>query len=239
MEQNTTQNSKCDVNCQLDCGQTDVETGGQIEPTVTDADQTTQTTTQQGATNKSLARNVTLKLCITAMFSAMIVGGKQALAAIPNVEIVTLLIALCGYVWGLSVAIPAVLVFIAVDTAIWGVNTWVISYLIHWNVVAIAFWLLSKVKTKNNRLVTILATVLAVALTLCFGVLTSAVDTLIGFTGKGFFVDFSQFFKRFGTMYLAGISFFVTHIVSNALLFAVSFVPLTKLNRKLQVRLFS
>ena len=82
---------------------------------------------------KSVGKNIALKLCVTAMFAAVLVAGKEALAFLPNIEVVTIFIALCAYVWGLSVAIPAVLVFIAVDMAIWGINTWVISYLIHWN----------------------------------------------------------------------------------------------------------
>ena len=57
--------------------------------------------------------NPALYIAITAMFSALLVGGKQALVAIPNVEVVTIIIALCSYVWGLGVALPAVFVFIA------------------------------------------------------------------------------------------------------------------------------
>ena len=58
--------------------------------------------------------NPALYIAITAMFSALLVGGKQALSAIPNVEVVTIVVALCSYVWGLGVALPAVFVFIAI-----------------------------------------------------------------------------------------------------------------------------
>ncbi len=183
-------------------------------------------------------KNVALRLCVTATFSALLVAGKQALAILPNVEIVTLLIALCAFVWGVGYALPAVFVFIAVDVAIYGVNTWVISYVIHWNAVALAFWLLAKVKPKNKALTVFSATVLAVFLTACFGVLTSAVDTVVGFTGKGFFTDFSEFAKRFAAMYVAGISFFVTHVVCNAVLFSVAFLPLWEVNAKAKLRMF-
>lgn len=185
------------------------------------------------------AKNITLRLCVTAMFSALLVGGKEALAALPNVEVVTLFCAVCAYVWGLSVAVPAVFVFIAVDVAIWGFNTWVISYVVHWNVIAVVFWAFSLWRRlPNNRLKAALATVFATVLTVCFGVLTTAVDTTIGFTSGGFFANFSDFGRRFAVMYLAGVSFFVTHIVCNTLVFAVAFVPLVVLNEKLKVRLF-
>lgn len=186
----------------------------------------------------SFGRNVALKMCVTAMFAALISGGKQVLAVIPNVEVVTLLVAVCACVWGLSVALPAVTVFIAVDMCIWGINTWVISYLIHWNVLALCFWGFGKIPFKHNLVQVVCAAVLAVVVTFCFGVLTTCVDTLIGFTGKGFFWDFSNFATRFAAMYAAGVVFFVVHIVSNAVLFAVAFLPLVRLNQKTKLKLF-
>ena len=172
------------------------------------------------------------------MFAAILVGGKEALAAIPNVEVVTLFVALAANVWGLTVAMPAVFVFVAVDIAIWGFNTWVISYCIHWNVVALVFWALSLWRLPNRRLQAGIATVCACVLTVCFGVLTTAVDTVIGFTGGGFFANFSDFARRFSALYLAGVYFFGMHIVSNTVIFAVAFVPLAYVNRKAKLRMF-
>lgn len=177
-------------------------------------------------------------IVITAMFSALLVGGKQALVAIPNVEVVTILIALCAYVWGPGVCLPAVFVFIACDVAIYGVQTWVISYVIHWNVVAIAFWLLSKIKT-GKVLTAVLATATATILTATFGVLTSFVDVCIGYVGgEGFFFDWHNVAQRFVAMYVAGIAFYVTHVVCNFSLFTVAFLPLQKINQKAKLRLF-
>ena len=171
-------------------------------------------------------------IAVSALFAALLVGGKEALALLPNIEVVTLLIAICAYVWGPIVVFPAVNVFIAVDMAIWGVNTWIISYFIHWNVVALAFWLLSKIKYKHKAVEVTIVTLAAAVFTTLFGVLTSAVDTLVGFTGKGFFVDFDNYFHRFAVMYVAGGSFYVTQIVCNVVLFATAFLPLVVLNRK-------
>ena len=171
------------------------------------------------------------------MFSALLVGGKEALAALPNVEVVTLLIALCSACWGLAVALPAVNVFIAVDMAIWGINTWIISYLIYWNVAAICFWLLSKAHFGKKAIEIACTTALAVVLTVLFGVLTTAVDTLVGFTGRGFFFDFENVAKRFAVMYASGVPFFVTHVACNFALFATAYLPLKLLNDKAKLRL--
>ena len=188
--------------------------------------------------NKQLAKNITLRVCVTALFAALLVGGKEALAVLPNVEVVTLFVAVCATVWGLAVVLPAVFVFIAVDVAIWGFNTWVISYLVHWNVVAVVFWALSLWRLRNKYFKAVFATILALIVTVCFGVLTTAVDTTIGFTGQGFFTDFSDFGRRFAALYLAGVPFFVTHVVANTLLFAVAYLPLVILNEKVKLRLF-
>ena len=192
--------------------------------------------------NKKYKYNAAL-IAVSAMFAALLVGGKEALAVLPNIEVVTLLIALCAYVWGAIVVFPAVNVFIVVDMAIWGVNTWVISYLIHWNAVALTFWLLGKVSVRlseRRKAVEItIATLTAAVLTTLFGVVTSVVDTLVGYTGNGFFLDFDNFFKRFAVMYVAGASFYVTQIVCNVLLFATAFLPLVQLNRKAKTRMLS
>ena len=189
---------------------------------------------------KSKAKHSTALICISAMYAGLLVGGKAALSAIPNVEIVTLLIALCAYCWGLGVALPAVGAFIVVETIFYGFNTWVISYIIHWNAVAIAFWLVSLVKTKNNVVKAVFATVLAVVVTALFGVVTSLVDTLIGFVPKkGFFVVWDNFFVRFGAIYARGVAFYVTQIVCNVALFSAAFVPLNKVNQKAKVRLLA
>ena len=173
------------------------------------------------------------------MYAALLVGGKEALAALPNIEVVTIFTAVCAYVWGLAVVLPAVNVFIAVDMAIWGVNTWIISYLIYWNSVALCFWALSKARFRKKGVEVVCATALAVVLTTFFGALTSAVDTLVGFTGRGFFFDFENVFKRFAALYATGVPFFVTHVVCNLALFAVAFLPLAMLNRKAKLRILA
>lgn len=178
-------------------------------------------------------------VAVSAMYAALLVGGKEALAALPNVEVVTIFTAVCAYCWGLAVVLPAVNVFIAVDIAIWGVNTWIISYLIYWNVVAVCFWALSKAHFKKKGIEVVCATALAVVLTTFFGVLTTAVDTLVGFTGRGFFFDFENVLKRFAALYVTGVPFFVTHIVCNFVLMVAAFLPLARLNNKAKLRILA
>lgn len=186
---------------------------------------------------KNKTKNVALRLCVTAMYAALLVGGKEAIAAIPNVEVVTIIIASCAFVWGPSVVVPAVFAFIALDMAIYNVGTWIISYVVHWNVVALCFCLLGKIVKKKWSTV-VFATLIAVVLTALFGVLTSAVDTVIGYANGGFFVYFSQFAARFAAVYVAGVSFYAVHVACNAVLFPVAFYPLVMLFKKAKFKMF-
>ena len=149
--------------------------------------------------------------------AATLEGGKLALSFVPNVEIVTLLCAIYGYVFGFC-GVIATYIFVALECLIWGVNTWVITYLIHWGVVAFTFMMLGKFNVKNR----IVTTACAVILTFLFGVLSSLVDTGL-FTG--FFQDF---FKRFSIIYVRGIAFYAVQIVCNLFLFSIVFTPLVK-----------
>ena len=178
-------------------------------------------------------------IAVSAMYAALLVGAKWALAVLPNVEVVTLLVAVAAYVWGPVVVFPAVNVFIAVDMAIWGVNTWIISYFVHWNFVAACFWLLGKIRYRHKATETVAVTAAAVTATALFGVLTSFIDVVVGYTDGGFFVDMDNILTRFAVMYTAGVGFFVTQIVCNAVLFATAFLPLVRLNVKAKLRLVS
>ncbi|MDE6614385.1 MAG: hypothetical protein K2K24_02640 [Clostridia bacterium] len=165
--------------------------------------------------NLSLHRDRALKLALIAIMSATLEVGKLALSFIPNVEIVTLLCAVYGYVFGFY-GIIATYIFVGLETLIWGVNTWIVTYLIHWGCVAFVFMLYGRFKIKNRLLIT--AT--AILLTAAFGVLSSLVDTglLTGF--------WDNFWKRFAIMYTRGFAFYIAQIVCNLLLFLLVFNPL-------------
>lgn len=148
--------------------------------------------------------------------------GKLALSFIPNVEIVTLLCAVYGYVFGFC-GIIATYIFVGLETLIWGANTWVVTYLIHWGCVSFVFLLLGKFNIKSR----IAATAAAVLLTAAFGVLSSLIDTglLTGF--------FDDFWRRFAIIYARGFVFYLVQIICNLFLFLTVFRPLVKLIEKI------
>jgi energy-coupling factor transport system substrate-specific component len=182
-------------------------------------------------------RGAAYKIAVCALFSALLVCGKWILNGLPNVEIVSILLAVFSFVWGVGYALPVVLVFVLCEMLIFGFNVWVVEYFIHWTTLAVVFALLGKVKYKSNAVTLVVVTAAAVVLTAGYGAMTSVVDTLISYSGDtGFVVRAADFWTRFGILYVRGVGFFVTHIISNAVIFAVGFVPLWRLCRRMRER---
>ena len=173
--------------------------------------------------NKSFAKNEARAAALVGVMAATVECAKLALASIPNVEVVTLLIASYSYVFG-PLGVLASVVFVIMEPLIWGFGGWFISYLIYWPTVAVVFALLGRLR--RGRI--IIPTLTAVILTLLFGVLSSLVDIGL-FTGY-----FDSFFERFFIYYLRGIPFYLTQIITNAVVFPLTFPLITKLLFKIK-----
>ena len=147
-------------------------------------------------------------IALVGISAATVECAKLALAALPNVEVVTLLLALYGYVFGLWGVLSAI-VFVSIEPLIFGFGTWVATYFIYWPLVALVFALLGRFHVRGR----IKITAVAVLLTAFFGVLSSLIDVglLTGF--------FENFLYRFGIYYARGIVFYAIQIACNAVLF--------------------
>ena len=151
-------------------------------------------------------------VALVGITAATVECAKLALAALPNIEIVTFLIGLYGYVFGWYGVLTA-LVFVSIEPLIYGFGTWIVSYYIYWPLVALVFMILGRIKIKNRWLITAVALVL----TLFFGILTSLVD--VGLLSG----NFDNFFYRFGMYYARGIGFYAIQLACNAVLFPLAF----------------
>ena len=149
---------------------------------------------------------------LVGIMAATIECAKLALASLPNVEVVTFLIALFSYTFG-WVGVVATVIFVVIEPIIWGVGSWIITYIIYWPLVGVVFMLLGKVGLKNRWALT----GIALGLTFFFGVLSSLVDVGL-FSGY-----FDNFFYRFGIYYSRGIVFYAIQLACNAVLFLTLF----------------
>ena len=177
--------------------------------------------------NKRRTLSATKSIALVGMMAASIECAKLVLATIPNVEAVSLLIALYSYVFG-WVGILSAFVFVCIEPLVWGMGTWFVSYLIYWPLLALIFFILGRVKISNRFAVT----GIAVIMTFFFGILTSLVDIGL-FSGS-----FDRFFYRFGIYYARGVVFYALHICSNLVIFLFIFPPLLKFIIKLKIKIF-
>ncbi|MDD4315972.1 MAG: hypothetical protein PHC84_02300 [Clostridia bacterium] len=172
----------------------------------------------------------TKSVVLIALSAALLTGGKMALMGLPNIEIVTLLIILCAYAFGLRIALPATLIFCIVESLLFGLNLWVISYFIHWPTVAISTALLKKLGATKDYMYIILGVLLAAI----FGVTTSAVDAVVASN-----VAKINFFVMFSVIYTGGITYYAAHVISNVVFLTTAFPSLSKLFLRAEKQYFA
>ena len=166
-------------------------------------------------------------MAVVGLMAATVECAKLVLAAIPNVEVVTLLLAVYGYVFGwLGVASAAL--FVCIEPLIWGIGPWVITYAIYWPSVAAVFMLLRRINVKNRWVIS----GVAVLMTFTFGILSSVIDGLFLFgLTRRFFINIILYYSR-------GIPFYITQMACNAVVFAALFVLLRKKLAELKMSIF-
>lgn len=148
------------------------------------------------------------------MMVAMIEAAKTALAAIPNVELVSLLIILFTLFFGKKI-IYVIGAFVLVEGLIYGFGIWWVMYLYAWPLLAYVTWLFRK-----QTSVWVFAAVSGV-FGLLFGALCSIPYFFIGGWNMGF------------SWWIAGIPYDLIHGVSNFVVCLILFVPLRKVLGKL------
>ena len=124
-------------------------------------------------------------------------------------------------------------IFVAIEPLIWGYNLWVVSYFLYFPPLAALFMLLGRIMPRPSFKVSFSATAIALVSTAWFGVLTSLID--IGLL-TGYYEDF---FTRFTIYYARGISFYIAQLVSNAVLFPLLFLPLSKALIRIRKRMIA
>ena len=150
------------------------------------------------------------ELAQLALFCVLMVAGKEALRAIPNVHPVTLLIILCTCIYGRRALYP-VAVFVAAEIALYGFGLWNISYIWIW-----PLQVLTALPFRSERSPVFWGCFAAVH-GFFFGAFCSVVTLAV--SGP----------KAALAFWLAGLSFDLIHGVSNGMLTAVLYAPLMKL----------
>lgn len=172
---------------------------------------------------KQVRRLATVYVVRVAFMAAMLSAFKFAMSFIPNVEPVTLMITVYGSAMGIAYALPATLIFCAVEVAIYGAGSWVLLYFVYWPMLAVA----ASLHLRGRRY--ILATALGIVGSVLFGVLSACCDTLFCLAGLAP-KHIGQYWVAY---YLRGLYFDLAHVISNAVALITLYLPLVAVVRRI------
>ena len=150
------------------------------------------------------------QICQFAILGALIYVCKMAMAPLPNIEPVTLLVILMAVVWGWP-GLWSVYLYIFLEFCTWGVNLWNIYYIYIWLLLFIAAMKFRTVKSP------FLWACIGAAFGMSFGALCAAAQIAVsGFSGAL-------------AWWISGIPFDLTHGAGNFVLIGLLFTPLKRL----------
>lgn len=146
-------------------------------------------------------------ICLIAVLGVTLYASQVAMAFLPNIEIVSLLVIIFTLVLGKRI-IGVLAVFVLVEGVTYGFGTWWLMYLYIWPLLALVTYLLRRMTG------TVSWALLSGVFGLLFGFLCSLVYFAIGGVGGGI------------SYFISGIPFDIIHCVSNFLLTMLLFKKL-------------
>ena len=148
------------------------------------------------------------------ILGALTFALKFAMAALPNIEPVSLLMMVFGAVFGLKALYPCY-VYVAMEILTFGIGTWNVNYLYIWALIVVAAWLMRK--TEQPLAWALLSGVFG----LFFGAFCAPVDVVIG--GWSYAVS----------KWISGIPFDALHCGGNFVMALIMYKPLRRLLERL------
>ena len=162
--------------------------------------------------DKLTVREVTL----FGVLGAMTFAAKYVMAALPNIEPVSLMVMLFAVTFGKKAVYPIYL-YVAMELLFYGLGTWNIMYLYIWAILALAAYACRGMESPLGW------ALLSGGFGLLFGALCAPVDVAMG--GMGYAVS----------KWASGIPFDIAHCAGNFVIALVLFKPM----RQLMARLYT
>ena len=148
------------------------------------------------------------------ILGALTFALKFAMAALPNIEPVSLMMVVFATVLGLKALYPCY-VYVAMEILTFGIGTWNINYLYIWAIIVVAAWLMRKMEQP------LAWALLSGVFGLFFGAFCAPVDVVIGGWSYA------------AAKWVSGIPFDMLHGAGNFVLALIMYKPLRKLLEKL------
>ena len=164
------------------------------------------------AENKS--RLTLAEVALFGILGGLTFAAKVVMAALPNIEPVSLMVMLFAVIFGRKCLYP-IYVYVLLEFFLYGINTWSLNYLYIWAILALAAWLLRSMTHPLGW------AMLSGVFGLVFGALCAPVDILIG----GFSFALAK--------WVNGIPFDLMHCAGNFVIALVLFVPLRRVLERL------
>lgn len=155
------------------------------------------------------------ELVTLSLLGALLFVAQVALAFLPNIELVSVLIIVYTRVYGAKAFYPIYL-FVALEAVWYGINTWVIQYAYVWAILALAVLLLRRYKSRA------LWVLLNTAYGFAFGALCSVTYFFIGG------------FSPMAAYWISGIPFDLLHMGGNFITAVILCEPLYRLLSRLK-----
>ena len=160
----------------------------------------------------------TNEICLYGMLGAILFAFKFAMAFLPNIEPVSLLLIIYTIVFGIKTIYPLI-IYVLLEFLIYGFGFWSIAYLYIWLILVIATIAIYKIT--NNSMNTLLWASVCGMFGLIFGLLYTPLYMISG--GFAFAI----------TWWVSGIPYDAIHCVANFILCAILFKPITNILLKL------
>ncbi len=154
------------------------------------------------------------EIALFGVLGALTFGLKVAMAWMPNIEPVSLLVMIFAVVFGRKCFYP-IYIYVIMEILIYGIGTWNLNYLYVWAVLALAAYLLREMKSPLGW------ALLSGGFGLAFGALCAPVDFFLG--------DIGYVISKWVT----GIPFDIAHCIGNFVIALLLFQPLRTLTEKL------
>ena len=154
------------------------------------------------------------EIVLFGILGALTFALKFCMAALPNIEPVSLMVLLFGVIFGWRALYPTY-VYVAMEILWFGLGTWNFNYLYIWVLLAVVAIMLRRMESALGW------AMVSGVYGLLFGALCAPVDIAIG--GVGYAVS----------KWISGIPFDVMHCIGNFIIALVLWKPLRKLMEKL------
>lgn len=165
-----------------------------------------------------MAKITVRELALFSVLGALTFAAKYVMSFLPNIEPVSLMVMLFAVVFGKKCLYPVYL-YVTMEILFYGLGLWNINYLYIWAVLALAAYLLRKMRYRLGW------ALLSGTFGLLFGVLCGIVDVFIG--GVPYAV----------TKWVSGIPFDIMHCAGNFVIALLLFNPMRELMEKLYRRM--